>query len=262
VTPTELPYFRFFHNDWMGGLISRQPREIQGFFIDLCAIYWKQQCNGDIKRIKAYIPDFDKYIQTCFDIGIVEEKGKKILIKFLKKQREDLIKKSRQNSKNVSKRKDRKGLGGNEKPTKGLRTAYETSTFSDTDTDTDTDTDSDSLYKKLQTIAEPGKAFSETVVIGKLKTLDLSEHESFFNECQKLQRELVGKDYSPCKLDKLVDKVIVKFNLSRSGSSDSKLEYYQECLDKCRKEKNPNPAVIENWEQRIAEREEELKNAG
>lgn len=139
IKPTELPYFRFFHNDWMGGLISRQPREVQGFFIDLCAIYWKQQCKGDISRIKAYIPDYDQHIQRCLDIGIVEEKSGKLTIKFLKKQRADLIKRSKTNSDNVSKRKDRQGLDGNEVVTKSLRTSYEKPTFSESDSESNTE---------------------------------------------------------------------------------------------------------------------------
>lgn len=139
MTPTELPYFRFFHNDWMGGLISRQKREVQGFFIDLCAIYWKQQCKGDIKKLKQYISDFDTYIETCIDLGIVEKKNKTITIKFLKRQREELIKKSSVNSANGCKGGRPKGLGKSERKAKGKRAKSETKAFSDSESDSNTD---------------------------------------------------------------------------------------------------------------------------
>jgi len=139
MNPTELPYFRFFHNDWMGGLISRQPREVQGFFIDLCAIYWKQQCKGDIKRLSQYIADFDTMIERCIDLGIVEKKGDKLVIKFLKKQREELTKKKAVNSDNGRKGGRPKGLGKSESKAKGKRTKSETKAFSESDTESESE---------------------------------------------------------------------------------------------------------------------------
>jgi hypothetical protein len=38
---TELPYFKFFTADWLGGAIQGADMETQGIFINLCAMAWK-----------------------------------------------------------------------------------------------------------------------------------------------------------------------------------------------------------------------------
>lgn len=106
----ELPYYQFFPNDWLGGKIAFQSREVQGFFVHLCALYWKNKCQGDLTQLRGYIPDMDQYMGALIDAGIVVKKGDKIEIKFLKKQRSDFLKKSKRNSENGRKGGRPKGL--------------------------------------------------------------------------------------------------------------------------------------------------------
>ena len=43
-----LPYFKFYHLDWMTGSIELATYEEQGIFIRLCALIWKE--GGTIKN--------------------------------------------------------------------------------------------------------------------------------------------------------------------------------------------------------------------
>lgn len=38
----ELPYFKFHCTEWMTGNIIFEPLEVQGLFINICALYWKR----------------------------------------------------------------------------------------------------------------------------------------------------------------------------------------------------------------------------
>lgn len=44
----ELPYFKFYSTEWMTGNIVYEPLDVQGLFINICALYWK---NGGVLRI-------------------------------------------------------------------------------------------------------------------------------------------------------------------------------------------------------------------
>lgn len=44
----ELPYFKFFCTEWMTGNIVFESLEVQGLFINVCSLYWK---NGGVLRI-------------------------------------------------------------------------------------------------------------------------------------------------------------------------------------------------------------------
>lgn len=220
VKPTELPYFRFFHNDWMGGLISRQPREVQGFFIDLCAIYWKQQCKGDLKKIKAYIPDLDKYLNTCVDLGIVEIKNEKVTIKFLKKQREELIKKSETNSSNGRKGGKAKALKQSETLAKPKRNPSETVAFSESYSDSNTESELSPLQKTITKLEGIGtmKAFDFDKIGRVVGSIPENDLDKFFDICEKAQSDIVNDGLSPYGLGKLVDKARVLYNLKSSKS--------------------------------------------
>jgi len=37
----ELPYFKFNCTEWMTGQIAFEPLEVQGLFVNICALYWK-----------------------------------------------------------------------------------------------------------------------------------------------------------------------------------------------------------------------------
>ena len=40
----ELPYFKFFPNQWLTGTIAFQEIEVQGAFIRVCCFYWSKGC--------------------------------------------------------------------------------------------------------------------------------------------------------------------------------------------------------------------------
>ena len=65
----ELPYFKFYCNEWITGNITFLDYETQGLFINLCAFYWSK--NGSLKlnhaklkfnRIKQKYPWVDNKI--------------------------------------------------------------------------------------------------------------------------------------------------------------------------------------------------------
>lgn len=51
--PKGLPYFKFFPTDWLTGDIVFEPLDVQGAFINICAIYWQRDgilYVGDIEK--------------------------------------------------------------------------------------------------------------------------------------------------------------------------------------------------------------------
>lgn len=106
-----LPYFKFIVTEWLTGDIVYEELEIQGLFINICAIYWQR--NGiltvdDIeKRYKK--PEALKSLLQHF----ISANDGKISIKFLDEQLSERGEKSVTNSKNGS-------LGGRPKGYKTL----------------------------------------------------------------------------------------------------------------------------------------------
>lgn len=48
----ELPYFKFNSTEWMTGEIVYEPLEVQGLFINICALYWKNLGVLEISQIE------------------------------------------------------------------------------------------------------------------------------------------------------------------------------------------------------------------
>lgn len=48
----ELPYFKFNSTEWMTGEIVFEPLEVQGLFINICALYWKNLGVLEISQIE------------------------------------------------------------------------------------------------------------------------------------------------------------------------------------------------------------------
>ena len=40
----ELPYFKFLPTEYLLGSITLQDYRLQGVFINICAIYWQNEC--------------------------------------------------------------------------------------------------------------------------------------------------------------------------------------------------------------------------
>ena len=49
----ELPYFKFFPNQWLTGTIAFQDIEVQGAFIRVCCFYWSKGCKVSDQELKA-----------------------------------------------------------------------------------------------------------------------------------------------------------------------------------------------------------------
>ena len=117
----EIPYFRFYPGEWIGREITMLSMEAQGLFINICAIYWANDCDiseaiirrrfnqtSTIAEANVKRPS-TKQIQPLdelFHFGIVDvlENGN-ISIKFLDEQYEQI-------SAEVEKRSNAGRLGG------------------------------------------------------------------------------------------------------------------------------------------------------
>ena len=100
----ELPYFKFYTNEWITGDITFLDYEAQGLFINLCAYYWSKDATLTLKNAKRKFSDVN---ENCFDqlieSDIIKINEDKIIIKFLDEQRGERGKLSETNSINGSK---------------------------------------------------------------------------------------------------------------------------------------------------------------
>lgn len=97
----ELPYFKFYSTEWMTGNIVFEPLEVQGLFINICALYWK---NGGVLRISEIEQRYKKktLIAKLTDRFFSVNDGF-ISISFLNEQLSERQEVSKINSKNGSK---------------------------------------------------------------------------------------------------------------------------------------------------------------
>jgi hypothetical protein len=79
----ELPYFKFYPNQWLTGTISFLDYEQQGAFMKVCCYYWSKECKVPFEQYKSIIPD---YYRSLIHFGIVKQKGKNIIIDWLDEQ--------------------------------------------------------------------------------------------------------------------------------------------------------------------------------
>ena len=77
----ELPYFRFYPSEWLEGDITLENEKTQGFFMLLCAWYWKKDCLIDLEFIPE---DIEELILNEF--GVSEPPSGKVF-DYLRKHR-------------------------------------------------------------------------------------------------------------------------------------------------------------------------------
>lgn len=98
----DLPYFKFYVSEWMGGRITLLSYEAQGIFINLCALYWNQ--SGCVRIADAKRRHSGRNAVAWKELiseGIIKIRGDSIIIKFLDEQildRKNLSKKNSQNA--------------------------------------------------------------------------------------------------------------------------------------------------------------------
>ena len=72
----ELPYFKFFPSQWIGG--------DKGAFIDAVCHYWNKDCSMTYNKLARRIGQ--KSLDILIDEELLQKKGHQIKIKFLDKQ--------------------------------------------------------------------------------------------------------------------------------------------------------------------------------
>ena len=76
----ELPYFKFFPNEWMSGDITLQSLDNQGIFIHVCCIYWSKECRVAMAGLKQR---YGEAIARLCESGLIKEKEGFAVINFL-----------------------------------------------------------------------------------------------------------------------------------------------------------------------------------
>jgi hypothetical protein len=101
----ELPYFKFYINDWLTGNVTLLDMETQGVFINVCVLFWSRDCDLKIDDLFERFKKKDrKYLEKLIEKKIICVENKNISIKFLEKQQENFKKLTETNKKNVEKR--------------------------------------------------------------------------------------------------------------------------------------------------------------
>ena len=100
----ELPYFKFYTNEWITGDITFLDYETQGLFINLCAYYWSKDANLTLTNARRKFKDVkDESFDLLIETDIIKMNEDNIIIKFLDEQRGERGKLSTTNSLNGAK---------------------------------------------------------------------------------------------------------------------------------------------------------------
>lgn len=84
----ELPYFKFYVNEWITGDITLENYYTQGVFISLCAFYWSKDCSVTMETARKRFRNDTDIITELVDLGIVKEIDGYCVINFLDEQQE------------------------------------------------------------------------------------------------------------------------------------------------------------------------------
>ncbi len=80
----ELPYFKAYPSQWLGGDIMYLSKEDKGSFIDACFHYWNKDCKMTYTKMARRISQ--ESLDILIDEGMIEKKDNQIIIKFLDTQ--------------------------------------------------------------------------------------------------------------------------------------------------------------------------------
>jgi len=83
----ELPYFKFFPSQWIGGEINYLSKEDKGAFIDAVCHYWNKDCKMTYTKLSRRIGQ--KSLDLLLEEELIQKKDNQINIKFLDKQYND-----------------------------------------------------------------------------------------------------------------------------------------------------------------------------
>lgn len=93
----ELPYFKFHCEQWLGKKITLESFEMQGIFINVCAIYWANDCDIKIATLQKR---YGQAIDYLIDEGFIKDKNGIAKISFLDGQWQERYKIHKENSNN------------------------------------------------------------------------------------------------------------------------------------------------------------------
>lgn len=96
----ELPYFKFYCNEWITGEITFLDYECQGLFINLCAFYWSKNGVLSLSNAKKRFRVREDKFTELIDSEIIKVSEDKITINFLDEQMNERGQLSKTNSKN------------------------------------------------------------------------------------------------------------------------------------------------------------------
>lgn len=84
----ELPYFKFYCDEWRDGDITLLDYSLQGVFINVCSYYWKRNCSTSFGKLKLRFPTVtQKEWDVLLKAELITVYDKDILgIKFLDEQ--------------------------------------------------------------------------------------------------------------------------------------------------------------------------------
>lgn len=82
----ELPYFKFYINEWSIGDISLESYKIQGVFLNICIYYWSKDCDLTIINLKKKFKGLEAQIDNLIKSDIIKIDGEYIDIIFLNEQ--------------------------------------------------------------------------------------------------------------------------------------------------------------------------------
>jgi len=83
-----LPYFRFFVQEWQNSRVSIENFKVQGLYINICAYYWVNDCDLKLSTLQKKFKGCKVLINELIKIGLIkhEKRHDKIQIDFLNNQ--------------------------------------------------------------------------------------------------------------------------------------------------------------------------------
>lgn len=82
----DIPYFKFYINEWINGDITLEEMEIQGVFINVCAYYWSKDCDLSVTNLKKRFRGYENQIDYLINSSIIKVYNENIKIDFLNDQ--------------------------------------------------------------------------------------------------------------------------------------------------------------------------------
>jgi hypothetical protein len=96
----ELPFFKFYPNQWITGTISFLEKDVQGAYMIALCYYWSKNCEMPLNQLKMIIPN---HYQQLLHVNLFKIVDGKIRIKFLDEQYSQFKTRSKINAENGSK---------------------------------------------------------------------------------------------------------------------------------------------------------------